>query len=53
MKHFLVSLLILQSLVANSQLITDSILIEQHYRTFTWQQPEGKINGGNLLFVTH
>ena len=53
MKHFLVSLLILQSLVANSQLITDSILIEQHYRTFTWQQPEGKINGGNLLFVMH
>lgn len=53
MKHLLVSLLLLISLAAHSQLITDSILIEQHYRTFNYNKPAGNLNGGSLLFAMH
>ena len=53
MKYLLAGLLIQISLLAQSQLITDSILIEAHYRTFIYHQPAGEITGGNLLFVMH
>lgn len=53
MKYLLAGLLIQLSLLAQSQLITDSILIETHYRTFIYHQPAGDIIGGNLLFIMH
>lgn len=53
MKYLPVCLLLLFSLAAKSQLITDSILIEQHYRTFTYNKPAGNIKGGSLLFLMH
>ncbi len=53
MKYLLLSLLISLSLVAHSHLITDSILIETHYRTFAYNKPTTGITGGSLLFVMH
>ena len=53
MKHLPGTLLLLISLAAHSQLITDSILIEQHYRTFNYNKPAGNLKGGSLLFVMH
>ena len=53
MKKLLVSVLVLLSLAAQSQLITDSVLIEQHYRTFRYNKPSGKLNNGSLMFVMH
>ncbi|MEO7767095.1 MAG: PHB depolymerase family esterase, partial [Ferruginibacter sp.] len=53
MKHLLVSLFLSSSMVAYSQLITDSILIETHYRSFRYHQPVSDITGGSLMFVMH
>lgn len=53
MKKILLSLLLFFSLVANSQLITDSIFIEQHYRTFSYNKPIANIANGSLMFVMH
>jgi len=53
MKYLPVCLLLLFSKAAKSQLITDSILIEQHYRTFTYHKPAKNIKGGSLLFLMH
>ena len=53
MKYLLVGLLLTISMLAKSQLITDSVLIETHYRTFSYYKPQGDIIGGNLLFLMH
>ena len=53
MKKFTVIILISLSLTARSQLITDSLLIENHYRTFSYNQPAADISGGSLMFVMH
>ena len=53
MKKIIVSVLLLVSLHAHSQLITDSVLIEQHYRTFNYNSPASDIKGGSLMFVMH
>ena len=53
MKYLPACLLFLFSLAAKSQQITDSILLEQHYRTFTYHKPAGNIKGGSLLFLMH
>ena len=52
-KFLLLCLPLSLSLASQSQLLTDSILIEQHYRTFSYYKPAGRIAGGNLLFVMH
>jgi len=52
MKYLLFALLT-TSLTVKSQLITDSILIEQHYRTFQYNRPTGDIKGGSLMFIMH
>jgi polyhydroxybutyrate depolymerase len=46
-------LLSLLSTVLYSQLITDSILIEKHYRSFSYYKPQADITGGSLLFLMH
>ncbi|MCW3092003.1 MAG: poly(3-hydroxybutyrate) depolymerase-like protein [Ferruginibacter sp.] len=53
MKHLLVGLFLFFSLVAQCELVTDSILIQSHYRTFSYNQPGGDIAGGSLMFVMH
>ena len=53
MKYLLISILLLLSLLAQSQLLTDSVLIEGHYRTYSYKIPTVNINGGSLLFLMH
>jgi polyhydroxybutyrate depolymerase len=53
MKYILFTLLLSTSFAAQSQLVTDSILIEQHYRTFRYYRPATAIKEGSLLFIMH
>lgn len=53
MNKVLTGLLLLLSSVAHSQLVTDSILIEGHYRTFKYHTPSPRFNEGSLLFIMH
>jgi polyhydroxybutyrate depolymerase len=53
MKKVFTYLLLLMSSVSYSQLITDSVLIEQHYRSFSYNTPAGNIKNGSLMFVMH
>ena len=39
--------------MVNSQVITDSILVEGHYRTFYFNKPDGINKGNSLLFIMH
>jgi len=52
MKCALISLLLSISQLAHSQLISDSILAANHYRSFSYYQP-ANVTGGSLLFVMH
>jgi polyhydroxybutyrate depolymerase len=45
--------LILLSLTINGQMITDSILVEGHYRTFHFNKPAPEIKGRSLMFLMH
>ena len=53
MKKALSILLLFISLAAKSQLLTDSVLIEQHYRTFMYNKPATDIKEGSLMFIMH
>jgi polyhydroxybutyrate depolymerase len=53
MKFLLVSFLSLISMIVHGQLITDSILIEGHYRTFNFNKPAVGFTNGSLMFVMH
>lgn len=53
MKNILFIVLLFISWCAHSQLITDSILVEGHYRNFTYELPEKSFKGGSLIFVLH
>jgi len=53
MKYLLVWLFSSFSLVLYSQLITDSLLIEGHYRSFHFNKPTTAVNGGSLMFTMH
>ena len=53
MKHNLFIIGILFSFSAKCQLITDSLLIDQHYRTFSYNTPLVKPSGFSLMFVMH
>lgn len=52
MKSLLVSLLLSITMLAHSQLMTDSILVADHYRSFSYYQP-ANVKGGSLLFLMH
>lgn len=52
-KLLLFTSLLIASMATKSQLVTDSILVEEHYRTFQYNQPSGNINNGSLLFIMH
>ncbi|MEO6548601.1 MAG: PHB depolymerase family esterase, partial [Ferruginibacter sp.] len=53
MKYFYAVILASFSMVANCQLIKDSVLIEKHYRSFSYYQPRHNIEDGSLMFVMH
>jgi polyhydroxybutyrate depolymerase len=53
MKKLLPVLLLLISCNTKSQWIKDSVLIEGHYRKFTFHQPASDIKDGSLLFLMH
>ena len=53
MKNLLLLILLFISNFAHSQLITDSILIEGHYRTFSYYRPKTSLKGGSILFIMH
>ena len=53
MKYLLSFLLFPFSPVAYSQLITDSLLIEGHYRIFHFNKPSTAVDGGSLMFILH
>jgi len=45
--------LVLNYFRAESQVITDSILVENHYRTFHFNKPQQPTKNYNLVFVLH
>jgi len=53
MKKIFAILLLFISFTAYSQLVTDSILIEQHYRSFSYNTPSADITNGSLMFLMH
>jgi len=53
MKKIFVSVLLLCCLCCKSQLITDSLLIENHFRSFSYYQPARSKTNGSLMFVMH
>ena len=52
-KHFILLFFICLFQNAQSQLLTDSILIEGHYRTFLFAKPSISNSHGSLVFVLH
>ena len=52
MKYTLAFSLILFSIVCHSQLVTDSVSIGNHFRTFSYYKP-GNVKNGSLLFMMH
>jgi polyhydroxybutyrate depolymerase len=53
MKYLCCSIYLLLSITAQAQLVTDSLLIEGHYRTFSYQPPASRFKHGKLLLVMH
>jgi polyhydroxybutyrate depolymerase len=52
MKYLLISLLTL-NFCAKAQIISDSLLIEGHYRVFHYKKPAADTKGFSLVFVLH
>lgn len=44
---------VISFLTTKSQVITDSVLVENHYRTFHFNKPKQTTNNYNLVFVLH
>lgn len=53
MKRFWSCILLGCALSASAQTITDSLLVDGHYRTFRYQLPKSSLSQGSLLFVMH
>ena len=53
MKYFFLYLVVFMGFTAQSQLITDSLLIEGHYRSFHFNKPAAGARGSSLLFLMH
>ena len=46
-------LLLLISVSVNAQLLSDSLKIGPHYRTFHFKKPDVSFNNGSLIFILH
>lgn len=53
MKSILSIVLLFISGFAYSQIITDSILVENHYRSFSYNLPKKSLKGGSVIFIMH
>jgi polyhydroxybutyrate depolymerase len=53
MRYLLISLALSITFNSYSQLMTDSVLIEGHYRSFHFYKPGRNTDGGSLMFVMH
>ncbi len=53
MKQLFCIIFLLLAFTAKAQLVTDSLLIEGHYRTFSYQPPAARLKHGNLLLLMH
>jgi polyhydroxybutyrate depolymerase len=53
MRNFLLCLLLIISLYSNAQLISDSLLIENHYRSFYFNKPANSKKDRSLVFIMH
>lgn len=53
MKCFIVFCCSVVGMMAHGQLVKDSLLIENHYRTFCYRRPLKKFTNGSLLFIMH
>jgi polyhydroxybutyrate depolymerase len=53
MKYFKLLIFLFVFNSAKGQLILDSILIENHYRSFSYYKPTGNIVNGSLMFIMH
>ncbi len=53
MKNLLLFVLLSIPLLAHSQVISDSILIEGNYRSFLYNMPQKSLKGGSILFIMH
>ncbi len=53
MKQFLLAIILFSSTIAYSQLVSDSVLIGGHYRSFHYFHHEASMKGGSLLFIMH
>jgi polyhydroxybutyrate depolymerase len=53
MKLYFFSLLTLISVDLKSQLVSDSILVDSHYRTFHFNRPIKELHGASLIFILH
>lgn len=52
-KYFTLILLVTSIFTAKSQVITDSVLIDSHYRTFHFYKPGKTTHNRHLVFVLH
>lgn len=53
MKYTFLCFFLSLAMMAQSQLVTDSLKIENNYRSFQYNKPTNSRKGGNLLFVMH
>ncbi|QMU28072.1 alpha/beta hydrolase family esterase [Adhaeribacter radiodurans] len=53
MKSICLLITLISFLEAKCQVITDSVLVENHYRTFHFNQPKTHTKNYNLIFVLH
>ena len=52
-KFFLLISLFVLSFAASAQIISDSLLIEGHYRVFYFNKPKAALKNGSLIFAMH
>ncbi|MGK2861689.1 MAG: DUF6370 family protein [Chitinophagaceae bacterium] len=52
-KSFVLGAALVFTFITNGQVITDSLLIANNYRTFHFTQPGSPLNKGSLMFIMH
>lgn len=53
LKNLLITIILLQGSLVKAQLISDSLLIDKHYRVFYYNKPQSSQTGASLVFAMH
>ncbi|GLU52129.1 alpha/beta hydrolase family esterase [Dyadobacter frigoris] len=53
LRKLLITVILLQSSLLKAQLISDSLLIDKHYRVFYYNKPQASQTGASLVFAMH